>query len=140
MWFSEGLAEWVAGGLTCEGKVRIALDLRLRSAGGAEAPLLNVGVLRPNRSLHDQSSRVEYDYSASFFEYLAARDEALLEGHALLIAVNDRGVVPAVEHLVGAQLSEVIEQWQLHLKREYGDWEKILVESACAQTAEYARR
>ena len=33
-WFDEGFAEWAAGGMTCEGRIRVEIEVRRRTAAG----------------------------------------------------------------------------------------------------------
>ncbi len=66
-WFVEGFAEWAAGGLTCEGRVRVEIEIRHRIAAG-------LSLLTPEEAWGALPARLAYDVATSFVEFLDRRD------------------------------------------------------------------
>lgn len=110
-WFSEGFAEWVAGGLTCEAEARIRLHLQTAQR---DMDLANALILRDLGN-----PRLSYDLYASFFEYIVKRDRHGSVG-AMMSSVRAVGAEAALVKTFGVDLSTLDLDWQRWLTREYG--------------------
>ena len=106
IWFSEGFAEWAAGGPDCAGQVRLGLNVLTRYAGGRALGHLD----NP-----DRVSRNAYDLYASFFSFIEDRYPGPLEEGALLVAVREEGVRDGIENTFGKTVEELEREWQQHL-------------------------
>jgi hypothetical protein len=102
IWFEEGFAEWVAGGLTCEGAKRLRSDL----AGLSRQQLSS----RPVTILGGGRSRLHYDYYSTFFEFVDSRWHVLQSG-ALMQLVREKGVEEGLEAALGASIASVLTDW-----------------------------
>lgn len=111
MWFDEGFAEWASGGLSCEGETRVRLDL-LRLRG-------NVSFLSLDGLSGSRPTRLQYDYFATFFEFLEARSASLSNGR-LLELVHRWGVPRALSAVMGANVSTIESSWRDVIHRRYG--------------------
>lgn len=111
-WFREGFAEWAAGGLSCEGQVRVLLDLaaRRRSDVGLPAILTAGG---------NGLARVAYEYYATVFEYLDKRTGGGVQSGDLLRVVATHGLRDALRILVGRDSAEIEEEWQGYVTVTY---------------------
>lgn len=124
VWFQEGFAEWAVGGLTCEGEVRIRLDLLTRRRKAEPTP-------RPFGSGGLDRSRLSYDYFATVFEYLEIRGKGVVADGRLLKAVKANGVTAGIAQLFGADFEELAEGWQVYLLGRYNGLPNAF---ACAPT------
>ena len=115
-WFEEGLAEWAAGGVTCEGEWRLRIDVRRRRMAKLPLPKLD----------GDWSSvpkRIAYDYYATFFEYVESRRPGLVARGDLISLVKEHGVESALRIGLGTDRLRIERAWDDHLEQ--------LVESRC---------
>ena len=112
-WFGEGFAEWVAGGLTCEGEARIRLDLLTRRRLSRAPPQL-LGPTRPSRS------RLSYDLFGTFFTYVNDSTGGAVDSGVLLESVRNYGVNIGIQRAVGVEPVELERDWQSYLLRRYG--------------------
>jgi len=110
VWVAEGFAEWVAGGLTCEGEARIRLDLLVHEAEGR--PLL----VDASRS---QRSRLQYDYFTSFFEFLETWGDGVVSNGELLEAIREIGANEGIERTLGLSLRDVEARWWVYVRENY---------------------
>lgn len=112
IWFHEGFAEWSTGGLTCEGEVRIRLDLLGRRSKGNPGPRLfgHNGMGR---------SRLSYDYFATFFEFLEARRPGVISSGVLLESVGDFGVLVGTSRVIGIKVEELEDRWLQYVLVRY---------------------
>jgi hypothetical protein len=111
-WFSEGLAEWVAGGLTCAGEARIRLALQLQAKDGASLPSIS--------EVNSSSPRLSYDLFASFFEFLATTRERAMMNGSLLARVREIGMVEGIKEVIGYDMTILEPQWRSYLQKLYG--------------------
>lgn len=111
-WFEEGIAEWWADGLTCEGKTRIRLALAQRRHDGDHIPPLF-------GSEGFERSRLAYDYLASYFEYLNVRGRGVVRDGRLLAAVKKRGVNRALTAVLTRKPADLEEAWWSYMVEQY---------------------
>lgn len=113
MWFVEGFAEWAAGGLTCEGRVRVEIEIRDRLR--ARLPLLTL-----DKAWDTLPTRLAYDVAASFVEFLDRRDEGHVGAGHLLANVEAYGWTLGFERTFGADRSVLEALWLDELGRHQG--------------------
>lgn len=110
IWFSEGYSEWAAGGLTCEGHVRISVALMERDAGDANRwPSLSP----------DRRERLAYDLFTTFFEYLEMRRPGVVEGGKLILALKEQELNEVLSSLMGAGLAELEGGWRSWVRARF---------------------
>ena len=121
-WFTEGYAEWAAGGWAAGGawKLRIAFAL-------GKAPALDSINLSWPRQRHQ--AEVAYLLSASVIEYLVHSSgtsglEALFEAWR-----REGNFDRALRSVYGATPSQLESDWRKHVKRRYG-WLMVVSHSA----------
>ena len=111
-WFEEGLAEWVSGGLTCEGRFRLWIEVQRRDANGGRL-----------RSLSGESEvmpiRLEYDFHASFFEFLEKVKPGLVSDGDLVAEVRQRGVDDALLRTLGWSHGRTEGLWWQYLRERF---------------------
>jgi len=112
VWFREGFAECAAGGLSCEQKTRLQMNLLLQRAQQGELPELRTS---PSSS----ASRREYDLFASFFEFLEVNSPGIVASGALLAAVKEHGVSTGSQRAYGRTIDELEQDWRAYLLEEY---------------------
>lgn len=112
-WFDEGIAEWAAGGLTCEGETRIRVELALRRHRGRPPPVV-VGADALGRS------RLSYDLLATFLEFIDLRWNGIVKDGSLLKAVRSWGFDAGLARVLGQGLEVIHEAWQSDLLRRLG--------------------
>lgn len=108
-WFQEGFAEWATGPLSCEGEARIRLSLVSRGAKGAPH------ITEVHRDI--PPSRLQYDYLASFFEYLDIH-RAVSSGR-LLAHVRKSGIDAALTRVFENDLETLNAEWRAYLASRY---------------------
>lgn len=112
LWFREGFAEWAAGGISCEGQMRIHLDLLWRQLRNDRLPQLDdLGATG--------RSRLDYDYYTTFFEYLDERSRGGVADGRLLEAVKRGGVEIGLRQLLRLKMEAAVQGWQTYLRNRY---------------------
>jgi hypothetical protein len=112
VWFREGLAEWIAGGLSCEQSARLQMNLLLQRAEGDAVPDLGT-------SASSGPSREAYDLFASFFEFLEMRFPGTVASGTLLSRVKEHGVALGFRHAFGRTLDDLEGGWRAYLLEEF---------------------
>ncbi len=113
-WFEEGIAEWTAGGVTCEGQLRLRVRFLVdRTSMPAAARL-------PER-LEFGKSRVAYDLYATFIEFLEQVAPGAMGTGKLLAEVKQAGdAYIGVQAALGLHWQIVEERWVDYLRERYG--------------------
>ena len=94
-WFSEGFAEWAAGGRACERAWIIWTDMRRRHVSDMQLPRLN-GMLA-----NGSPDRIEYDYLFDVVEFMDERWPGVVSTGELVTHVRDMGWSTATRKVVG---------------------------------------
>jgi hypothetical protein len=108
-WFQEGFAEWVGGGLTCEGASRISVNV-----------LTQANLLKGNDPLNAEkfeTSRVGYDLYTTFFEFLEARSPGV--NLTMLDSVDAYGLDVGVKLSTHADLLTLEREWRAYVFKRY---------------------
>jgi hypothetical protein len=109
LWFSEGFAEWQAGGVSCEIDVRVRLHV------------LTLGTRNlPELAALDES-RLSYDLATTFFDYLNRRSAGGMMNGSVLRAVRDRGLREGLHSVSGVSLEELERQWRAHIMASFSE-------------------
>ena len=111
-WFQEGFAEWAGGGLTCEGDVRIRLDVMSRSINRNRPP----SFLQP---AFGEQTRLAYDYYTTVFEFVDAKYDGIVANQRLLQAVREAGLGDGFRRVTGTSLEQLAADWQTHVMERY---------------------
>lgn len=114
-WFEEGFAEWVAGGLDCEGEARVAIEVLRLVRVGESLPVLGEleGLAR---------RRLAYDLATTFFEYLEVTRPRELRNGVVLAAIRDRGVISGIREATALDLKTLEGGWHAYLDERFADW------------------
>jgi hypothetical protein len=107
-WIEEGFAEVLAGGLTCEGEVRIRLDVLRRRRNGLDLPAVGAP---PGAQL----SRLDYDYATTYVAYLDdTEDTSITDGGTL-----ENGEMARILRLARENSRETADGWHRRLLGQY---------------------
>lgn len=109
-WFSEGFAEWAAGGLDCRAEMRIRLALEMNRAA-IEAHYRLAGPMPPQRT------RLAYDLFATVIKYLDDEYGGIRE---ILDRARAIGFVRALDEVTGLSVEQLENRWQVLLAKRYG--------------------
>ena len=113
-WLSEGYSEWVSGGVSCEGEVRLHVYLRVprtaEGAGSGGEPFTDIS-----------DPRVAYDAYASFFDYLETTSNAGVSDGRFFANVRAHGVLRGVIQTFGIDLPALERQWREYAQRRYAN-------------------
>lgn len=132
-WFDEGFAEWSVGGLTCEGEIRVRLEISMRRREQDPPPSLFVpgGLGR---------SRLRYDLFATFFEYIDEKWGRVVESGKLLDAVKANGVHLGLVRALGENVEALEDGWRSYLLDRYdGLPEHATQPNGITQESRYSR-
>ena len=113
-WLQEGLAEWVAGSLTCEGEFRLWIELRRRTAGHLSLPRLD----DPWGGVPD---RLAYDFFATFVDFLEVLQPGVVSSGRLLEELRSNDIESALVVSVGMKLADAEEAWWRYLRQRFRD-------------------
>ncbi len=108
-WFSEGLAEWSAGGRACERAWILWIDINSRRASGIALPSLD-------DTLRNPSDRVTYDYLADVIEFVERAWPGVVSEGILIGHVRNDGVDKGLWNTLGVSISELQEKWHASLR------------------------
>lgn len=111
-WLSEGYSEFAAGGVTCEGEVRLSLLFR-------RGQRLQGGTLSQIRLDEIGNTRVGYDAAASFFEFLEASSKSSVSTGVMFANVRHFGVDGGLRRTFGASIEELERRWRTLARRKY---------------------
>lgn len=100
-WIDEGLAEWAAGGATCDGAGRIYVHLQ-------ENPDFRVVDMA---DLEQLSVRLAYDFYVLFWEFLASTAGARIANGTFVEALERDGGLSAVDRVFKAPLDDLVLRW-----------------------------
>jgi len=107
-WLAEGFAEWEGGAL--DGDLTLRLEMQgILKDGSWPPPLLSLG-----------RSRVDYDLSATFIEYLDGESNGGVRSTKFLRAVRDLGVYRSFPQVLGKDFRDVERDWHAYIARTYG--------------------
>lgn len=111
-WVEEGLAEWVAGGLACEGQFRLWIEVQRRDGRDERLPsLADHGDAMP--------IRLGYDFYASFFEFLETMMPGVVSGGSFVTSVREHGVEAALRQSMGWDYRRAEESWWGYLRKRF---------------------
>jgi hypothetical protein len=111
-WFREGMAEWWSAGLTCEGTIRIQLDMAQRYNQPISMPKL----FGPEGF---KRSRLAYDYLASYFDWIDRRRGGVVADGQLLRAVKRDGLDAALTLLLRESAPTIRRRWWSYMLKTY---------------------
>ena len=128
-WFEEGFAEWTAGGLSCEGHIRLEIEVRRRVA---------LGLLLPSVDSDWEAlpARLAYDVAASFVGFIAGRLERGKGIGKMMDNVKTHGWQSGVEMTLGVGLDVLEAAWQAEVEEKV---RQVQVYEECGEVVGYRR-
>lgn len=111
LWLHEGLAEWSAGGLTCEAEARIRLAFDRGRSAEELASLNPAGV----------PDILNYDMFGLFFAHADRRTGGAISDGSFLEALNPVDVNAAFLQIAGIGVDSLQAEWRHELKMNFGD-------------------
>lgn len=111
-WFSEGYSEFAAGGVSCEGEVRLALLFGLGQKNRHD-----VRTNDPFGEIADP--RVAYDAFGSFFEFLEAKRRFSVASGLLFANVKRFGIEDGLRQTYGVGVKELERRWRSVAVKQY---------------------
>lgn len=105
-WFEEGFAEWASGGLSCEGHMRLEIEVRRRLGLGLSLP-----------SVYDDdwktlAGRIAYDVAASIVGFITDRLELRTDMAIMLDNMAIHGWESGLEMTLGAKWEVLEAAWR----------------------------
>ncbi len=109
-WFDEGFAEWSSEGRWAERYARVDVEVCRRAAIGSGMPSVD-------GDWSDVSMQTEYDFFASFIEFLESRRAGVISEGELLERIRDRGFSSGLSETLGQRLKDLEGAWHRSLQK-----------------------